>query len=175
MINSDKEQILIGLISDTHIPSRCQNIPNSIIDDFKEKKVNYIFHLGDHTTIETYNNLINTFGKEKIISVAGNMDDLSITKILPKKRTIEILGYKIFLTHGKGGPYGIIERLNKRFDLRTYDIIIFGHTHKPINEIREGRYYFNPGTPIDKRFTNLNSYAFLTLTKNKINFQIVYI
>ncbi|MBY9007228.1 MAG: metallophosphoesterase [Candidatus Lokiarchaeota archaeon] len=175
MTDINKEIILIGLISDTHIPSRGLKVPELIINDFKKNKVDYIFHLGDHTTFKTHKYFVETFGKEKIISVAGNMDDMSISRVLPKKRDIEILGYKIFLTHGEGGPQGIIERLNRKFDLRTFDIIVFGHTHKPFKEKRNGKYYFNPGAPTDRKFTNLNSYAYLKLTKDKIDFQIIYI
>ncbi|KKM96974.1 hypothetical protein LCGC14_1172710, partial [marine sediment metagenome] len=40
------QSCLFGLISDTHIPSRAREIPNSILNDFKEKKIDYLIHLG---------------------------------------------------------------------------------------------------------------------------------
>ncbi len=175
MSEPSKERLLIGVLSDTHIPSRTENIPQVIIDDFKKRKVDYVFHLGDFTTLEVYKGLISLFGEDKIIAISGNMDSPEVNKTLPSTREIEILGYKIFLTHGSGGPRGIIKRLNKEFDLSAYDIIIFGHIHHPTTEKRDGRYYFNPGTPTDKRFTDVNSYAFLKLSEKHVDFEIVYL
>ncbi|TFF98237.1 MAG: metallophosphoesterase [Promethearchaeota archaeon] len=175
MIEPNKKNLLIGVISDTHIPSRAATIPQEIIDDFKERNIDYVFHLGDFTTLDAYNQLLNIFGKEKIIGISGNMDSREINKILPESREFELLGHKIFLTHGGGGPRGIIRRLNKAFDLSPYEIIIFGHIHQPMNKKEQGKYYFNPGTPTDKRFTDINSYAFLKLSKDNIKFEIIRI
>lgn len=171
----NKDKILIGVISDTHLPSRGSEIPQQIIKDFKDKNVDYIFHLGDFTTLETYNSLIENFDKDKIIAISGNMDNREINEKLPTEKELEILGHKIFLTHGSGGPYRIIERLNKSYNLSKYDIILFGHTHHPFKEERDGKLYLNPGTPTDKKFTDVNSYAFLEISKNKVNFEIKYI
>ena len=175
MSKIEKNEFLIGLISDTHIPSRTPKIPQEIINDFLDRKVDYIFHLGDYTTLNVYNDLINTFGKEKIIGVSGNMDEQKISSQLPKTRDISILNHKVFLTHGSGGPDGIIERLNNNYDLFKYDIVIFGHIHRPIHEKRDGKLYLNPGTPTDKRFTKINSYAYLKLSKNNVDFKIKYL
>ncbi|MBA7570628.1 hypothetical protein ES708_12381 [subsurface metagenome] len=46
MITTDKEELLIGLLSDTHIPQRTNEIPQVIIDDFKKRNVDYVFHMG---------------------------------------------------------------------------------------------------------------------------------
>jgi len=47
MLQTDKDELLIGLISDTHVPSRVPHIPEVIIEDFKNKNIDYLFHLGD--------------------------------------------------------------------------------------------------------------------------------
>jgi putative phosphoesterase len=173
MIESTKQRLLIGVISDTHIPSRTDTIPQEIVDDFKGKKVDYVFHLGDYTTLEAYKQLTSTFGEDKVIGISGNMDSSDINKSLPSTRELEVFGHRIFLTHGSGGPNRIIKRLNKQYDLRSYDIIIFGHVHQPINQKENGKYYFNPGTPTDKRFTDVNSYGFLEISEDTVNFKII--
>jgi len=175
MSEHSPNQIKIGILSDTHIPSRGPHIPEQIINDFKKRKVDYVFHLGDFTNIDVYKKLIETFGKDKFFGISGNMDGYDINKLLPETREIELMGYKIFLTHGSGGPKGIIQRLNKNYNLTGYDIVIFGHIHHPINEEHNGILYLNPGTPTDKRFTDVNSYGILTLTKENIEFQIIEI
>jgi len=174
MIKTNKNELLIGLISDTHIPSRTSEIPEVIMNDFKKRNVDYVFHLGDFTSIEAYNQLLNLFGKEKVIGILGNMDVGEIRNILPETMELNLFGHKIFLTHGMGGPNIVIKRLNKHFDLSKYDIIIFGHVHRPYNEIwRDGKLYLNPGTPTDKRFTDINSYGYLRISKDNVDPEII--
>ena len=178
MIETDKDELLIGVLSDTHVPHRTLNIPTSIYDDFQKRKVDYVFHLGDFTSFEVYNNLITTFGKEKVFAVCGNMDfDEKLRKKLPEKIELDLMGHKGLLLHGMGGPNMIVRRLMKKLDLLNsdYDIVIFGHTHRPVNEIHEGILFFNPGTttPIDNKFTVISSYGYLHISKEKINPEII--
>lgn len=177
MIKTNKKELLIGLISDTHIPSRVPQIPQVIIDDFKEKEIDYLFHLGDFEKLKVYQNLIDNFGKDKVIAVIGNMDfDRKLKALLPETIELELFGHKIFMTHGTGGPNIIIKRLNKLYKLEPYDIIIFGHVHRPYNEFwRDGKLYLNPGTPTDKTFTDINSYGYLRISKDKVEPKIVYL
>ena len=104
------------------------------------------------------------------------MDEGEIRKILPETLDLELYGHKIFLTHGMGGPNIVIKRLNKIFDLTPYDIIIFGHVHRPYNEVwRDGKLYLNPGTPTDRTFTDVNSYGFLKISQESVTPEIVYL
>lgn len=176
MIQTNKDELLIGLIGDTHIPSRVAEIPKNIIDDFKERKIDYLIHLGDFDITSVYQNLQKTFGKDKIIAIQGNMDNRELKQTLPKTLDLELYEYKIFIAHGTGGPDDIIQNLNDMFDLTEYDIIIFGHVHRPYNEKwTDGKFYISPGTPTDKIFTRINSYGFLTISKGKIEPEIIYI
>jgi putative phosphoesterase len=176
MINTKKKELLIGLISDTHIPSRSSEIPRFIIDDFKEKKVDLLFHMGDFTSADVYFKLHTIFGEENVIAVLGNMDDYKLTKILPSSREFELFGHKIFMTHGTGGPNIILKRLNKIYDLSPFEIILFGHVHRPYNELwRDNKLYLSPGTPTDKKFTDINSYGYLKISKEKVEPEIIYI
>jgi len=175
MIDNGKDEILIGLISDTHIPSRGIEIPKVIIDDFLDKKVDYVFHLGDFTKYNVYEKLQDIFGKNKVIGIKGNMDDSKINSKLPERLELKAYGYNILLLHGWGGPNMVLRRLKKHADLAKYQIIIFGHIHKPLTEKVENQYFINPGTPTDKKFADINSYGFLTLSKEKIEPKICYL
>lgn len=175
MSKNSKNQIIIGVLSDTHIPSRTSDIPNKIIEDFKKRKVDYIFHLGDYTELEVYEKLKELFGDDKVFGISGNMDGRDVNNTLPPTREITLIDYKIFLTHGSGGPNRIINRLNRSYELSEYDIVIFGHVHQPINEEHDGVLYLNPGTPTDKRFADINTYGILTLSKENIRFEIIEI
>lgn len=176
MLTTNKDELLIGLIGDTHIPSRVPEIPKNIITDFKERKIDYLIHLGDFDIPDVYQNLQKIFGKDKIIAIQGNMDNKEIKQTLPKRMDITLYGYKVFITHGTGGPHDIIKNLNKLFDLTDYDIIIFGHVHHPYNEKwSDGKLYLSPGTPTDKIFTKINSYGYLKISKGKIEPEIIYL
>ena len=181
MIDTNKDELLIGLISDTHVPTRTDKIPEVILKDFKDREVDYVFHMGDFTSIEIYDQLIKEFGKDRVFAVIGNMDAGSseLKKILPKSLEFDLYGHKIYITHGSGGPSMIIRRLNKNHDLSEHDIIIFGHTHHPMNQINEkdGKLYLNPGTctPIDGGLTVESSYGFLKISKDQVEPEIVYL
>jgi len=176
MIKTNKKELLIGLIGDTHLRFEVLEIPHLIIEDFQEKKIDYLVHVGDFTSYQVYESLQDIFGKEKLIAIAGNMDDSKISKELPDKIELDLYGHKIFITHGMGGPDNIIERLNKRFDLSKYDIIIFGHTHKPFNKKwKDGKLYISPGTPTDKKFTDINSYGYLKISQEEVEPKIIYL
>jgi uncharacterized protein len=83
------------------------------------------------------------------------------------------------MLHGMGGPNMIIKRLIKKLDLLNsdYDLVIFGHTHRPENEKQYGILFFNPGTtsPIDNKFTVVSSYGYLKISREKIEPEIVYL
>ncbi len=176
MIKRNKDHLLIGLISDTHIHSNFPVILNHIINDFQENEIDYLIHLGDFTSYKVYENLQNIFSKEKVVGIVGNMDDSKLRNELPEKMELELFGHKIFMTHGDGGPHNIIERLNRRFDLSEYDIIIFGHVHHPYNETwRDGKLYINPGSPTDKKFTDINTYGYLKISQEKVEPKIIYL
>ena len=180
MIEINKSPLLIGLLSDTHIPHRTNKIPDKVIQDFKKQDVDYVFHLGDFTQYSVYEYLSEEFGKNKIIAVRGNMDfDNEIKKSLPEKRELKILGHKILMLHGMGGPNMIIKRLVKKLNLLNsdYNLVLFGHTHRPVNEKFENILFFNPGTttPIDNKFTVISSYGFLKFTENTIEPKIIHL
>ena len=180
MIQTDKKEILIGLLSDTHVPQRTNKVPDVVIDDFKNRNVDYVFHMGDFTSYRVYKNLIDIFGKDKVVAVCGNMDiDSDLKKILPSKLELKIYDHNVLMLHGMGGPNIIVKRLIKKLDLLNspFNLVIFGHTHRPVNETSNGILFFNPGTttPIDNKFTVISSYGYLKITKDAIKPEIKYL
>ena len=176
IIETEKEELLVGIISDTHIPHEGSSLPDKVINDFKEKNIDFLFAVGDYVTYEAYGILIELFGKEKVIAVLGNMDfDPKLKEILPETMRVDVLGHNIFMVHGGGSPHFITKRLKKKYDLSETDIIIFGHTHHPYNEVIDGKLFINPGSVNDKRFTYINSYGYLHLSKDKADFEIITI
>ena len=76
--------MLIGLISDTHIPDRAKEIPQKVFDAFSE--VDLILHAGDLTSLKVIEDL------EKIapvMAIQGNMDRVNGID-LPKAKEFDI-------------------------------------------------------------------------------------
>ncbi len=146
----------IGVISDTHIPKAAEWLPERLCDDLK--KVDLILHAGDLTEMEVLDKL-----KEfaPVRAVYGNMDDVIVRRSLPVKDIIEIGKFKIGLTHGFGPPFGLMNRVRKEF--KDVDVIIFGHSHSPKKEMKDGTLLFNPGSPTGKIFAQTNSYGIIEI------------
>jgi hypothetical protein len=160
----------IGVISDTHIPMRAKVIPAPILESLKE--MNMILHAGDLVELSVLRALKAICGNVK--AVWGNMDPQEVRNRLPQKEIITIGKYRIGLTHGSGSPASLIKTVGDIFENDKVDVIIFGHSHCPVNEKRMGILYFNPGSPTDTVFSPFNSYGVIEID-DKIEARIIKI
>lgn len=158
----------IGVISDTHIPDRISQLPQSMLEDFKTTDM--IIHAGDLVDLTVLEQL--SAISKNIKAVWGNMDPYEIRKKLPKKEIIQVGKYKIGLIHGWGAPGGLIELLKEEFKDDHVNMIIFGHSHQSLNEKIGGVIFFNPGSPTDKIFSAFNSYGMVEIN-DKIEARII--
>lgn len=145
------------MISDTHLES-----PDDRFLEIYEKNLkdcDLLLHAGDITGIE----MLSFLNGEKFESVAGNMDGSDIRASLPGKLTVKANGASIGLIHGWGTPWGIEDRLLKEF--QNVDCIVYGHTHAPRNSSKNGILMFNPGTLLDRRFSDVNTFGILRVEK----------
>jgi putative phosphoesterase len=129
--------VKIGVLSDSHVASFAQlhdKISAALAD------VDLIVHAGDFVAKDVLDGL-KQLGEVK--AVRGNMDSDELKGILPEKELLEIEGRKIGIIHGWGSPYGIDDRVGNAFSV--VDIIIYGHSHYPQNETKNGVFFFNPG------------------------------
>lgn len=156
----------IGVIADTHIPRVASRLPEEIYGAFKDTDM--ILHAGDLIEISVLDELTKMAETQ---AVYGNMDRPEVRKVLPAKRIIKAGRFTIGLTHGYGPPFSLIASVRREFSQKM-DIIIFGHSHSPINEVRDGILFFNPGSPTDKIFAKYNSFGILTLN-NEIKGEII--
>jgi putative phosphoesterase len=130
----------IGVISDTHL--KLPDINFKKIIEFHFRDVDKIFHAGDFIDLKVAEYLSSI---KELVAVAGNMDPVEIQKKFPRKRVIELLGFKIGLIHGDGPPFGIESRIIDQFE--EVDVIVYGHTHTPSNHKFKDLYFLNPGSP----------------------------
>ncbi len=159
----------IGVISDTHIPDRANKIPAQILEYFKS--MDMVLHAGDLVDISALKELKSVC--KDVRAVRGNMDHNKDAESLPDKIVIEVDKLRLGLTHGYGAPPKLMELVTKIFEKDRVNIIVFGHSHSPVNEVKENILYFNPGSPTDKIFAPYNSYGMIEIKDGKAQGKII--
>ncbi len=124
---------------------------------FREAKVDAILHAGDISIRSVLDQLQDI---APVYAVRGNRDWFAL-RLLPMELTLEFEGVPIGLMHGHGslGDYLLDKAKSlaqgtqpERYLRRAFKafpgakVVIFGHTHFPINRWVDGRLYFNPGS-----------------------------
>ena len=138
----------------------------------KEYKAEYIIFLGD--LYEDGSVLENKTFLDGI-SVLGNNDYMLYGKFSDEE-IIELNGYKIFACHGhKYKVENDLSQLREKAEKEKFDICLFGHTHVYHEEIINGIYYYNPGSPsIAKYSYDPTSFGILDL-ENKVEFKKIIV
>ncbi len=157
----------IGVIADTHIPISAKKLPQKVYDYFKD--CDLIIHAGDAVEMSAIREL------EKLAetkAVWGNMDSDEVRRNLPEKIVLEAAGKKIGVIHGSGPPFRVLQRASKAFKEKV-DIIIFGHSHNPVNEKRDGVLFFNPGSATDRVFCKYCSFGIIEIKGEDIRAEII--
>ena len=128
----------IGVISDTH-----GVLHPAVADVFAN--VDAIIHAGDiggAHILEALRKLA------PLTSVDGNNDDATGEEILRTK-----LGtLRVLLTHILPRPSKPAARVIASLRKEPADVVVFGHSHLPHNEVRDGVRYFNPASSGPRRF-----------------------
>ena len=143
----------IGVISDTHLTSCDERLTRILADHFRDCEL--ILHAGDLVEIK----VLDAFAGKDVKAVCGNMDASSVRQLLPKKVVFDIGGHRIGLIHGWGMPFGIEGKLLA--EVGHVDCLVYGHTHRAANELRDGTLFFNPGSATDRRFASSNTVGIL--------------
>ena len=160
--------MLIGLISDTHIPDRAKEIPQKVLESFEN--VDLILHAGDLTSTKVIEEL------EKIaplMAIQGNMDRANGID-LPKARVIEAEGLRIGIAHGEVYPRADTQQLVYLAKELNADILVTGHSHQPKIEQTEGVLLLNPGSPIVPRLAD-RTVMLLEINNKEVDVEIVKI
>ncbi|HET7627344.1 MAG TPA: metallophosphoesterase [Bacillales bacterium] len=149
----------VGIVSDTHMTTRRNIFPDPLLKGLED--VELIIHAGDWQTLEVYEQLSEIAPVE---GVAGNVDDMEIIERFGHKKLLTLNGYTIGVTHGHLGKGRTTpEHARSMFEEDDPDLIIFGHSHIPLDEEIDGVRMFNPGSPTDKRWQPRFSFGLMTL------------
>jgi putative phosphoesterase len=176
------EMVKVAVISDTHVPHKFEKLSHRMKDGLAG--VDLILHCGDIVTPEILTEIA-VFAP--VHAVAGNHDLEFFDDTLPRKKVIELEGFRIGMIHGdklelqhvkKSQQYDQIYEIVVAPFLsgEPVDCVVFGHSHQPLVEsyaavfkpngrpgikIKQDVLVFNPGTPIRNRHLATMGYLYL--------------
>jgi len=150
-VENPTSRMRIGLISDTHGQLR-----SAVFEHFEG--VDLILHAGDVGSLDI---LVELEAIAPVHAVIGNTDGWELRSRLPEVATVSVAGRRILVTHGH-----LLAPLTPEKLRATYpdaDIIVYGHTHRPLVDQATGALVVNPGAAGPARFRLKPSLAILTL------------
>jgi len=150
--------IIIGLVSDTHGLVR-DGLFQALAG------VSRILHAGD---VGGRPVLVALGVIAPVLAVSGNVDPFD--GMSPESVDIEEGGLSIHVSHGHELGSPVPATLLKRYGA---DIIVFGHTHRPLVERHGERLVVNPGAAGPKRFDIQPTVGILRIANGKAEVEIV--
>lgn len=157
----------ILIVSDTH--GREENLKKALS---KTGPIDHLIHLGDVEGSEEY---ISSLTDAEVSMVAGNNDWYSA---LPKEEIVTLGKYRALLTHGHRYCVGMgHDGLREQAALKKVDIVMYGHTHYPCLEQKEGLTILNPGSlSLPRQDGHRPSYILMEIDREGIaHFNICYL
>lgn len=131
----------LGVISDTHGLLRPE-----VLDVFRE--VDHILHAGD---VGAWELIVELQAVAPVTAVYGNTDGTELRTRLPQVAALQLDGFDIVVTHGDQLGSPTPAGLHEAFP--GAEIILYGHTHKPLLELVDRTVtVMNPGSAGQRRF-----------------------
>ena len=148
--------LLIGVISDTHGLLRPQ-----ALDALRGSDL--IIHAGDVGSPEILEPLR---ALAPTHAVRGNVDKGPWADRLPMTEIVDVGGLRIYVLH-------IIADLDLDPPTAGFAAVIYGHSHQPSIETRDGVLYLNPGSAGPRRFSLPISLARITIAGTTLTPQLI--
>ncbi len=150
--------MLVGLISDTHGLIRTEALAALA-------GVELILHAGD---VGSFAVLRELQGLAPVHAVVGNTDDPMLG--LPPQVSLTLGGLSIYMSHGHETGSPTPDNLIRRY---SADVIIYGHTHKPLIATRGKTLIVNPGAAGARRFNLQPSVGLLRIDDGVASGEII--
>lgn len=133
------------MLSDTHAPRFWKRCPPAVAEHLRSADL--ILHGGDVCVASVLDELAQY---APVVAVCGNNDGPDVVAWgAPETVEFDIDGLPVAMIHDSGQKTGRWTRMRRRFP--SARLVVFGHSHIPWDEERDGLRVFNPGSPTDKR------------------------
>ena len=149
------------------MPKGSRAIPDACLA--RLRAADAILHAGDFVAVEVLE-LLESLGPP-VHAVHGNVDEPALRVRLPAVRLVEAGGARIVMTHDGGPADGRLARLRARFP--DADAVVFGHSHLPLHEERDGFHIFNPGSPTERRRARAHTMGLATARDGRLEFTLL--
>ena len=106
-----------------------------------------------------------------VAAVHGNVDSPGLRRELPEALTLDLEDTTLAVIHDAGPAKGRLERLRTRFPEAA--AVVFGHSHMPVHEERDGFQIFNPGSPTERRRAPHRSMGEARVGGGRIEFRLL--
>jgi putative phosphoesterase len=157
----------LAVISDTHLPRGARALPDACLEQLRTADA--ILHAGDLMELSVLAEL-ERLGPP-VHAVRGNVDSAELQARLPLTRVVDAGGARIAMVHDAGPREGRFARLRRRFP--DVDAVVFGHSHMPLHEARDGFAIFNPGSPTERRRAPRHTMGIATAVDGRVGFELV--
>ncbi len=147
---------LIGIISDTHGLLRPQALRAL-------QGVELIIHAGDLGGPEVLAALENL---APVYAVRGNTDKGAWAAKLPRTRVVEVDGHHLYVLHN-------LYELDLDPAAAGFAAVIYGHSHHPHTEQRDGVLLLNPGSAGPRRFALPVSLAIMKVSRGSLETEFI--
>ncbi|MBW4718674.1 metallophosphoesterase family protein [Saccharothrix obliqua] len=135
----------VVVLSDTHAPRRWKSCPPAVAEHLRGADL--VLHAGDVCVPSVLDELRHY---APVVAVSGNNDGPDVAAWgAPETAEVELDGVRVAVIHDSGPAKGRTARMRRRFP--TADLVVFGHSHIPLDETGDGVRIFNPGSPTDRR------------------------
>jgi uncharacterized protein len=154
----------VGVVSDTHGLVRKQAVKALA-------GAEVILHAGDIGDDEVLKELQLL---APVFAVRGNVDG-GWARLLPERRLLELGGASVLLLHDRAlvGPDPFEEKRKRGATSGADRVIVFGHSHQPLAERKDGVLWFNPGSCGPRRFSLPVSVGRLTIEDGRVRHRLV--
>jgi uncharacterized protein len=153
---SAKKLITIGVISDTHGLLR----PEAVEALRGSDRILHAGDVGDPEILETLAQIA------PVTAVRGNVDTGSWARTLREAEVVEAGGVSIYILHDLG-------QLDLKPEAAEFRVVVYGHSHQPKIEEKNGVLYFNPGSAGPRRFHLPVSVGRLVILGGKVKAELV--
>ncbi len=135
----------IVVLSDTHAPRRWKSCPAAVAGYLRGADL--ILHAGDVCTAAVLDELT---AYAPVRAVMGNNDGPDVAQWGAEPTLeLELDGLPVAMIHDSGQAAGRLVRMRRSFP--DADLVVFGHSHIPLDLAGAGLRIFNPGSPTDRR------------------------
>ena len=151
-----REDWIVGVISDTHGLLRPEAVAALRGSD-------YIIHAGDVGDPDILKDLASI---APVTAVRGNVDHGAWARELPESNVLQVGSMAIYVLHD-------VSRLDLDPAAARFSAVVFGHSHRPSQEYRNGVLFFNPGAAGPRRFSLPVKVGRLRISSSQLSAEII--